>query len=293
MSSPIWDRLRNEMTANVEAPTLTPPRVSLLSAADIVPVTDSRWESGFTTWTEGCEVAYLFAVCPAVDDIKDADGGGEKMTYKPYVVFATDKCSTYPAGRDFYGRATRKLILAESTKLERELWLGEAGGNPALSGWTDDSGAHEPVTLAATGTQTAIQGIGILDQALAGCSSGQGMIHVRPYLMAELLLNNTIRREGNVYKSPMDNIVVPGRGYPGTGPAGQAIGATEWMYANTGIVQVRHSEIIYNPPQTAPEWQRVDHAHNDKLVYAERVTHVALDPTCCVFATEVGSLAVS
>lgn len=278
-------------TANVDAPLLTPPRVSLLSAADIVPVEGRRWESGFTIWSEGCEVAYTYPVCPADDeDPKDNDSQGERVDYVPYVVFATDKCSTFPAGREFYERAQRKLILAESTKLELELWTDASGsGNPSF-----DANDGSVTTLTAAGTQTALQGIGILDQALASCSAGRGMIHLRPYLMAELLVNNTIRREGNVYLSPMDNIVVPGRGYPGTGPAGQAIGATEWMFANTGIVKVRHSEIIFNPPQGESALREsVARDINERVVYAERITHVALDPTCCLFATEVGSLAVS
>lgn len=290
------------MTANLEAPTLTPPRVSLLSAADIVPVPvgdgeDSakprRWESGFQVWTEGCEVAYDYEVCPDPQSFKDSDGQGELIKYKPYVIYATDKCSTFGSrDRDFYGRATRKLILAESTKLESELWTGAFGGNPSLTGWSDVGGAHEPTTLAATGAQDALQGLAILDQGLSECSSGRGMIHVRPFLMPELMAHRAVRREGNVYLSPMDNIVVPGRGYPGTGPSGQAIGATEWMYANTGIVQVRHSEIIYTPRQDDLAAQH-DWAVNDRLIYVERVTHVALDPTCCVLATEVTSLAVA
>lgn len=277
-------------TANVDAPLAVPPRVSLLSAADIVPVTDSRWESGFTIWSEGCEVAYTFPVCPAdsVGDPKDSDGQGERIDYKPYVVYATDKCSTFPAAREFYDRAQRKLILAESTKLELELWTDASGsGNPAFNDGT-------AVTLSAAGTQSASEGLSILDQALGTCSSGRGMIHIRPFLMQQLLFAQILRREGNVYLSPMDNIVVPGRGYPGTGPANQAIGATEWMFANTGIVKVRHTEIIFNPPKGENALREgIARDINERVVYAERVTHVALDNTCCVFATEVTSLAVS
>lgn len=275
------------MTTNVDAPVLTPPRVSLLSAATIVPVpvNDSRWESGFKTWTEGCEIAYTYPICPSVDeDPMEEDGQGEEVDYLPYLVYAADKCSTFTKTRDFYGRAYRKLILAESTKLENELWLGTSGGNPFLS--------DTPTTLAASGTQAAWEGIGILDQGLSECSSGRGMIHVRPFLLPYLQEHRAVRREGNVYLSPMDNIVVPGRGYPGTGPADQAVGATEWMYASTGIVEVRHSEVIYNPPQ-GDNVSRIIRTTNDQTVRAQRVTHVALDPTCCVLATEVASLAVS
>lgn len=287
------------MTANAEAPTLTPPKISLLTAADIVPLpidpetglTDRRWESGFRVWTEGCEVAYIYEICPPSDaDPKSSDGQGEEVQYQPYVIYASDACSTFSASRDFWGRATRKLILAESTKLERELWLGEAGGNPFLS--------DTPTTLVSGvgGTLEPWQAIGILDQALGECSAGRGMIHIRPFLLPFLQEHRAVRREGNIYLSPMDNIIVPGRGYPGTGPADEAIGVgpspSEWMYANTGIVQIRHSEVIYTPRQ-ADEGAQYVWTTNDRAVRAERISHVALDPTCCVLAIEVASLAVS
>ena len=274
----------------LEVTPLTPPRVSLLSAANIIPVSDSRWESGFDVEAEGCEVAYSYAVCPDEQaDPKDADGYNVCWSYQPYVVYASDKASTFAtARRDPYGRATRKLILAESTRLEAELWLGTSGGNPALAGWIDPVTTNpvEPTTITFTGTQTPAEGLAALDQALGNCSSGRGMIHVRPAVLPYLLEKMAVRREGNVYLSPMDNIVVPGRGYPGTGPAGQAVGATEWMFANTGIVEVRHSEIILTPPQN-DQASQYDRSVNDRIVRAERVTHVALDPSCCVLATEI------
>lgn len=269
------------MSANVDPALLTPPRVSLLTAADIVPVTDRRWESGFRTWTEGCEVAYEFDVCPDPESLKDSDGQGELTEYVPYVVYATDLCSTF-TNRDFWARAQRKLILAESTKLETRLWTDT--DNPSLAG-------NETATEG-SGANTAVEGIAILDQAIGECTSGRGMIHVRPILMPQLIADHIVRREGNVYLSPMDNIVVPGRGYPGTGPAGQAVGATEWMFGHSGIVQVRHSEISFAPDR-GDDASAIIRQWNDKIVYAERVTHVALDPTCCVIAVQVTSIDVT
>lgn len=271
------------MTANVDQALLTPPRVSLLSAAEIVPVTDRRWESGFTLQSEGCEIGYLFEVCPTPDTVKDSDGAGEVKEYFPYVVYATDKCSTF-TNRDFWARARRKLVLAESTRLENELWADTAGlGNPAFN----DGDA----VAVGNGTNTAVEGIAILDQELGEATSGRSMIHIRPILLPLLLDTNAIRREGNVYLSPMDNIVVPGRGYPGTGPADQAVGATEWIFGSTGIVRVRHSEIVLTPPE-GDDRAAVTRQWNDKAVYAERVTHAELD-SCAVLAVQVTTIDVT
>lgn len=261
------------MTEVLEAATLNRPRISLLSSGNIVPVEGPRWERAFETWTEGCEVAALRDICDPDDN--EADGQGELQEYRPYVAFASDTCSTYPSKRDFWGRAERKLLLAESTLLEEQLWLGTAGGNPFLT--------DTPITITSA---TSSYFVSRLDQALGEITSGQGMIHIRPILLGQLLFQQQVRLVGNVYLSPMGNIVVPGRGYNGTGPAGQAVGATEWVYAHPGIVEIRHSEIMYTPGKDDLAAQ-ITRSTNDRTVEASRVTHVALDPTCDVLALAV------
>lgn len=268
-----------------EGPQISRPRVSLISSAELVPVTDDRWISGFDLILEGCEDTRVYAVCPDADaDPKEFTAAGQNEPYEPYVLYATDHCSTWPNQRAYYDRAQRKLEVGESTALEEQLWTGQVGG-VAIS--TNPNLASESVTIDETPANVA-DGFVLLEQALAECSATQGMIHVRPILLGTLLDNKLIRREGNVYLSPMDNIVVPGRGYPGTGPAGQAVGATEWMYAHSGVVQIRRGPIIrLGEENLASQIQRTT---NDRLVVVERVVHVALDPSCCVYAITVPSL---
>lgn len=297
------------MTDVLDVSALTPPRISLLSAANIVPVPlatnedpakPRRWESGFTVDSYGGETttvsgnttnnSSVYVYCspdPAI--VKTAKHGGQVLSYTPFVISTSETSSTWPNRRDIYERATKKLVLAESTILEKELWTSTLG-NPSLTTWTDSAGnVNTPTTIALAGSQDAAQGLSVLDQAIASCTSGRGMIHIRPILLQQLLLANVVRREGNVYLSPMDNIVVPGRGYPGTGPAAQAVGATEWMYASVGIVEIRHSEIVWTPP-VGNLAQAVTRTTNDYTVWAERVTHAALDYTAGpVFTTEVTS----
>lgn len=268
-------------------PQLRPPRVSLLSAADLIPMDNERWSNGFELIAEDCETVNVYAVCPASDaEPKESNTAGNTISYLPYVLYTGAKCSTYSREEDFYDRAQRKLLTGESTALESLLWTGTLGAvdlsvtNPTLVGST---------TITATGaTRTAEEALAIMDQNIGMKSATQGMIHLRPQVLGELLDHKVIRREGNVYLSPMDNIVVPGRGYPGTGPTGQAVGASEWMYGHPGIVQVRRGPVIRLGEKE--DSSQYTWSTNDRITIVERVEHVALDDTCGVIAVEFVSI---
>jgi hypothetical protein len=268
-----------------EGPQIKRPRVSLLSSADLISMESERWSAGFDLITEGCEDTRVYAVCPEEGaDPKEFTAAGDTEPYQPYMLYATDHCSTWPAERKFYDRAQRKLEVGESTALEEQLWTGEVAGtvispNPNLQ--------DSAITLT-NDVLLPHDALAVMDQAIGDCSATQGMIHIRPMALPYLVQNGIVRSEGNVYLSPMDNIVVPGRGYPGTGPAGTAITTTEWMYGHPGIVQIRRGPIIRLSEGKLEE--QVQRATNDRLVVVERVVHVALDPTCCVYAIEFPSL---
>ena len=263
-----------------DGPQITPPRISLLTSAELITPTSERWYNGFFLQNEGCEDSDVYLVCPAVDaDPKGYTSTGANEEYQPWVLYSTYKCSTYPSDRDFYGRAERKLLTAEAAVLENQLWSGTVQtGNPFLT--------DTPTTIAHTGV--AKEAFAILEQELGELSAARGMIHLRPQVLHELLDANVVRREGNVYLSPMDNFVVPGRGYAGTGPAGQAVGATEWMYAHPSIVQVRRGPIIRLGENDLAS--QVARDVNDRLVTVERAVHVALDTSCGVLAIEFTSV---
>lgn len=276
------------MTEVYEGPQLTPPRISLLSAAEIVPMEGERWGNGFDLIEEGCEDVKVYAVCPPANaDPKTVDGGGANQTYEPYVLYASDKCSTFGSQmRQFYDRAQRKLLTGESTALEEILWTGgfdgtTLTGNPHLAN-------NAVTTTISSAVTTPADALAVLEQHISDCSAARGMIHVRPQAMNQLLASRAIRREGNVYLTGLDNIVVFGRGYPGTGPSAQAVGATEWMYGHPGIVQVRRGALIRLGEDAFAS--QFDRFVNDHLVLVERLEHVALDPTCCVFAIDFNSL---
>jgi hypothetical protein len=264
-----------------DGPQITPPRISLLTSAELITPTTERWYNGFFLQNEGCEDSGVYLVCPAADaDPKDYTAGGVNEEYQPWVLYSTYRCSTYPSGHDFYGRAERKLLAAEAAVLENQLWAGTVQtGNPYL--------ADTPTTIPLTAT-SAKDAFAVLEQELGELSAARGMIHVRPQVLHALLEAQVVRREGNVYLSPMDNFVVPGRGYPGTGPASEAVGATEWMYAHPSIVQVRRGPIIRLGENDLAS--QVIRDTNDRLVTVERAVHVALDTSCGVLAIEFNSV---
>jgi hypothetical protein len=274
----------------INPPQLTPPRVSLLSSADLITDPDGRWEAGYGYSPEGCGEGGIGLICPAPNTIKEACPNPAITAFNPYYVYAADKCSTWSyRERDFYGRAQRKLAVVESWYLENELMTDSLnlGNSPII----------DPAAVVVTaGAVSAINGLAAIEGAIADCSRGTGrmMIHVRPEILVLLAHNNGIRREGNVWLTPLDNIVVPGRGYPGTGPTGQPIGSSEWIYA-TSMVQIRRGKLVLTPEQeekTADNPQgipaaAIDRRHNDIMVIAERIVSAAWDPTCCHLAAEV------
>lgn len=274
-----------------DGPQLKPPTISLLTSAEIIPIEGNRWESGFDLVNEGDEIAdvQVIADCIVPNDLaRSVEGTGVNESYVPFLIFATDKCSTFPAKRDFFGRAERKLLAAEASILERQLWDAfYQTGQPHLADGAGASNVTATTTIATT-TSSAAEAFAILEQEMGEASATRGMIHLRPLILHKLLDANVVRRVGNVYLSPMDNIVVPGRGYPGTGPTGQAIGATEWMFGHPGMVQIRRSETVrLNESELE---NNIDRYVNDRQAIVQRVVHVALDTSLGTFAVDFGTI---
>jgi hypothetical protein len=185
-------------------------------------------------------------------------------------------------------RAKFALEQNQSKWIERQLWEDELGlGGPALA----TSGA---VVVNTAGAVDPSAGLRLLEEAAGDCSvGGEVMIHGRAYAIGGMAEKGMVRmatENDAVYEAGrpkmvdyMGSLVVPGRGYTGSGPNGEQPGATEWLYA-TGIVTVRLGEVFYTPDTLA---QATDRSTNTVTYYAERAAAVAFDPDCCVLAVEV------
>ena len=193
--------------------------------------------------------------------------------YDSFAVDAYDYCSTFGfEAADYEGRARRALAARESKAVELEFWRGTVHpANPHL----DNSGANPipPTTLAAGAAQTLALGLALLVQALADGNGGVGMIHARPFLVERWYGLYLLRQatDGKLYTGN-GNLVVPGSGYPGTGPAGQAVTATsEWAFA-TDAVEVHRGpvEVFANTPA-----ETMNRSTNQITVRAERLYGLA------------------
>jgi hypothetical protein len=171
-------------------------------------------------------------------------------TVVPYLIVAEDWCSAFGfEERDFKGRASRLLENAKHQAIEREFWTGalaQAKGYP--NRYLADANAQDLTPGA--GPPSVARGMQILQDALQQNGfGGQGMIHVQAQTAPNLL---GARRVGKLLLDIFDNIVVPGVGYPGTGPAGAipAVG-TAWMFATDLVMAREESEPTVFPDSFA------------------------------------------
>jgi hypothetical protein len=155
--------------------------------------------------------------------------------------------------------------------------------------WSDTLGLGNP-KIADTAAITYSTGLPILqavaqiEDAAGDLARGGGVfIHMRPYQFTLLVHEQILSFDGQRWITPMGSVVVPGRGYAGTGPAGQQpTEDEEWIYA-TAPVEVRIGEllVIDNPKDV------VERSTNDVVLIAERKLLASFDPTCLRIAMKV------
>jgi hypothetical protein len=169
----------------------------------------------------------------------------------PYVLVSEDWCSTFGfEARDFKGRATRLLENGFHAGLEREFW---AGAMAQAQGWPNNYLTNTAtVTDLTPGTVPSVaRAQQILQDAIAQNGyGGQGMIHCQPQTAPNLL---NARRVGSLLLDVFDNIVVPGVGYPGTVPGGDAPPSGQSCLYATDLIAVRLEEDVTIFPDTFAE----------------------------------------
>lgn len=242
---------------------------------------DERWVNGFRYIPEGCGVAQLYNLCSS-DDIDDHDRG-VPITGSPYGVIATDKCSAFGfLTADYAPRAERLLRAVESYYVANELWRDTLGLNPHLADPADTivAGSASPEVLR--------NAIGTIEEAFyAHSPAARCMIHMTPGFMDALQHSSggaALHRGGSNYYTQMDSVVAVDKGYPGTGPAGQAkTFSSEWIYA-TPVVQIRLGPIMVMPGSLA---EAMDRSDNTVRYYAERAVSVSWDYNCPTIALNV------
>lgn len=211
--------------------------------------------------------------------------------WTPYPVRVRDVCSLMSnRARDYVGRVGRLLDAALPKAVEREFWTGtlaRKNGYPNLY-LQNASTVVDKTPVPGTPVSVALA-FDILEQALGDAGLGaQGMIHcIRRAIPALYPSSPGIQKVGNVLKTAFDTIVVPGVGYTGNGPIGNAqevpnvTPAATWIYA-TGLVEFRQSD-----PDLFPDWpqgsngnipyQAIDRGLNTVVLRGERIAVASWD----------------
>lgn len=270
----------------VQAPSLVAPRTGLIaSTADRSTVDpEQRWTAGMAWEPATCGTGGVVSLCDDnISKTLEDDNPGE-ATFRPFGIWEGYRCSTFGPDQDERERRARDLLAVhESRLIESAFWTGtyvdpsadDASAYAENAYLRNEDGLEDLSPGAAS--SPLVYGLAALEEYLAGCG-GRGMIHASIPTVALWYSAQAIRREGNLFYTAFDNIVVPGGGYDGSSPSGEIddTGETAWAYA-TGMVELRRGpvRVLGSTPETG-----IDRRQNSWETRAERLVGITLDPCC-------------
>jgi hypothetical protein len=237
---------------------------------------------------------------PPEPSVKTANVGMVFRGATPFTAYARFNCAT--VGNDAAIETARAaLTQTEGYQVERSFWTGLVDGitgvfpHLAANAQVVDANGIVLQTVASpvvTGTTPldVATGIGLLEQALADCFGGVGVLHMPTKLLPTLDAIGLLRvvNSRNVGTGQFDrqlqtlngNLVAVGPGYPGTSPSGAAPTSTStWVYA-TGPVFMRRTDVKINPLN-----QSINRQTNNVEMIAERTYVLGFD--CCHLAVPI------
>jgi hypothetical protein len=272
-------------------------------------VVDARFDDPDPHWRQGVEWQPL---CGNINTTYDpcfsvtGDGGpppapppkSSNLTYEdrganPFTVTADFRCSPAAFAEKAQDLGAEALSRLESYEVENTFWTGVAGGQPIVyphlaADAEVTEGVIHPVLLQTAATPVTgavlniVEALGLLEQALADCYNGVGVIHVPAVLGPLLAAERLVERDGRRLRTAKGNLVALGNGYPGTGPDGSdPAPGTAWIYA-TGAVFAYRSGVEVMPLPSI-----VNRSDNTVEAIAERTYVLGWD--CCHFAVQVGA----
>lgn len=269
------------MFTNVPGVPAAPPTHGLVASA--VRPDIPRWEQGLAWIPERCATAYrLVPVCDAPAAGYEPPRSGSAY-YQPVALQVADECSTMSGPVD--PERVRRVAEAQfGFAVARELWEGDLSATDTFTVGGDTlSNAHLASAAADTVGGSAadpLPGLGRLEQAALEATHGQSvMLHVPVTLLPQLA--TYLRPVGQTLITFAGNTVVADGGYTGTGPAGQAAGATVWAYATAPVAVLASPWVI-----DLDDRNNVDRSVNTRTVWATRVFAATFDP-CVLLATEI------
>ena len=226
------------------------PRMGLVTAAQgansLIAQSESIWMNGIAYESEACVTPSApLDICIPGNFATAQEPATSEWT--PYVVYADWTCSTFSVGSELeeaYAKARRRLMATWQWQMEYELWTGTlAQAQSYPNRWLAD--AANVADLSGAAGATPLDALACLTQYLADNAGGQqGMIHATPAVVTHWVQLGMVEKQGPVLTTKArGDVVVPGNGYPGTTPDGDApVDGNVWAYA-TDIVEVREGEM--------------------------------------------------
>lgn len=292
----------------VDPPAFTPSPFGLLSVVEFPTPLSPHWENGITYQPNCATPLSTYDECIAITGVGGAPPPQSTFNVNsvsiaprgatPFTVMVEFDCSA--VGNEQARRiAETAMAGSESWQVERSFWSGLAGTGasglqnvvfPHLAAnaqLLDSQGIllqTAAVSVSGIGNETAsaqdvVQALGLLEQALADCYNGVGVIHVPELLLPTLDAWGLIQQNGPQLRTKNGNRVAVGAGYPGTSPAGASrTNGASWMYA-TGAIFCFRGDILIRPSNTA---EAFDKQKNTIKMIAERRYVLGWD--CCHFA---------
>lgn len=254
----------------------------------------AHWQQGIT-WIERCPTGdTTYDECLAVTGTgappePPAKTANVDQTFRgalPFTVYAEFQCS--PVGiPEAESIASDALTRVEQQQVEAAFWTGAAGGQPVVfphlaadTEVLDGDIMLQPVASAVVTGADVVHALGVLEQELADCYAGQGLIHVPRVALPTLAAWNLVREVDGRLLTTAGNVVVVGDGYTGTGPDGTTPAAgTTWIYA-TGAGWGYRSDVYVSRLRDS-----LDRSSNTISMLAERTYTVGFE--CCLLAAHI------
>lgn len=261
---------------------------------------DGRWRLGYQLWGPGCQAAVVATagVCARVG----LGGGGNFVAPRwsagppsaPFVLRSGVACSLGALASEgidaWRAEASRMLDLTQWSLVAHELWTGEQ----AYADGADNRRLASPEADVLGESLGLVEAIARVEDALGTCTGDVAVIHVPrrlvPYLAAAGLISSVTGQTARLF-THNGSLVVADRGYPGTGPRGQAASASAtWIYG-TPVLAARIDSTTTYPAAPGREATAdvasavYPAATNDAVVVAERLA--AISWRCCHVAASV------
>jgi hypothetical protein len=255
----------------------------------------THWQNG-VTWIERCPAGdTTYDEClsvtgtgaPPAPPAKTPNVTQDTRGSLPFTVIAEFQCTPVGLG-DAQDIARDALTRVEQQQVETAFWTGAAAGQPVVfphlaadSETTDGDVVLQPAATPVVTGADAAHALGLLEQELADCYKGQGLIHVPRTALPTLAAWNLARPdESGRLITPSGNLIVAGGGYTGSGPDGTPpADGTTWIYA-TGAAWGYRSDVYFTQVRDS-----LDRSTNTLRMQAERTYLIGFE--CCLLAAHI------